>query len=255
MWKFKNKPPYIDNKPTATPRGEASKFSALKFVEIDILWVYYTITFGFSMFRHFWVINFQLLKLHCLAKDQWRGSVPEMRIWSILLIKSDSKWCIHLIKPRSHALIYTRYVNYTYMYNLHPGVKIYLLRVHMILKYFGPTREFILYFEKKTDFCRKPKYDLTFFMLSGQKGCFLIRPSSDGTYYGMVMSVRVSVRPSVRPTLRPSSLRPSIFRHFSPTCFDILSWNFAHDFVLMYYRSSSTLHQFLKELCLFVNLE
>ena len=25
-----------------------------------------------------------------------RGSVPEMRIWSILLIKSDLKWCIHL---------------------------------------------------------------------------------------------------------------------------------------------------------------
>ena len=48
------------------------------------------------------------------------------------------------------------------------------------------------------------------------------------------------------------------FPHFSPTCFDILSWNFAHDFVLMYYRSSwtvVTLRQFLKELCLFVNLE
>ena len=48
------------------------------------------------------------------------------------------------------------------------------------------------------------------------------------------------------------------FPHFSPTCFDILSWNFAHDFVLMCYRSSLsviTLHQFLKELCLFWNLE
>ena len=67
----------------------------------------------------------------------------------------------------------------------------------------------------------------------------------------MVMSVRVSVRPSVRS----SSAR---FPHFSPTCFDILSWNFAHNFVLMYYRSSLsviTLRQFLKELCLFVNYE
>ena len=86
-----------------------------------------------------------------------------------------------------------------------------------------------------------------------------IRPSSDGTYYGMVMSVRVSVRPSVRPSDSPSVRSPSAhFPHFSPTCFDILSWNFAHDFVLMYYRSSSTvvtLRQFLKELCLFVNLE
>ena len=63
--------------------------------------------------------------------------------------------------------------------------------------------------------------------------------------------------PSVLPvSVRPVSVRP--FPHFSPTCFDILSWNFAHDFVLMYYRSSLsviTLRQFLKELCLFVNLE
>ena len=81
--------------------------------------------------------------------------------------------------------------------------------------------------------------------------CLVIRPSSDGTYYGMVMSVRVSVRPAVRsPSAR--------FPNFSPTCFGILSWNFAHDFVLIYYRSSLsviTLRQFLKELCLFVNLE
>ena len=25
-----------------------------------------------------------------------KGSVPKMRIWSILLMKSDLKWCIHL---------------------------------------------------------------------------------------------------------------------------------------------------------------
>ena len=91
---------------------------------------------------------------------------------------------------------------------------------------------------------------------------FIIRPSSDGTYYGMVMSVRVSVRPTLRPSVR-LSVRPSVspsahFPHFSPTCFDILSWNFAHDFVLMYYRSSSTvvnLRQFLWELCHFWNFE
>ena len=123
-----------------------------------------------------------------------------------------------------------------------------------------------------------------------------IRPSSDGTYYGMVMSVRVSlrvsIRPSVRLSVRPVSVRPfsalfsymlwhielkfctwlcfdvlqikfdcrhfaSIFEgvmplcelrikvmcsfpHFSPTCFDILSSNFAYDFVSPYYRSSSS---------------
>ena len=143
---------------------------------------------------------------------------------------------------------------------------------------------------------------------TGYRGILIIfiRPSSDGTYYGMVKSVRVSIRVSVRPvSVRPFSALFSYmlwhielkfctwfcfnvlqikfechyfasifegvmplcelriweihsFPHFSPTCFDILSWNFAHDFVLMYYRSSSSvisLRQFLKELCLFWNLE
>ena len=48
------------------------------------------------------------------------------------------------------------------------------------------------------------------------------------------------------------------FPHFSLTYLDILSWNFADDLVLMYYRSSLSvviLRQFLKELCLFLNLE
>ena len=68
----------------------------------------------------------------------------------------------------------------------------------------------------------------------------------------------LSVRLSVRPTHRPSGSPSACFSHFSPTCFDIFSWNFAYDFVLMYYGSSSsvvTLHQFLKELCLFLNSE
>ena len=54
------------------------------------------------------------------------------------------------------------------------------------------------------------------------------------------LSVRPSDSPSVRPTLRPSGSPSARFPHFSPTCFDTLSWNFAHDFVLMYYRSSSS---------------
>ena len=48
------------------------------------------------------------------------------------------------------------------------------------------------------------------------------------------------------------------FRQFSLTCFDILSWNFAYDFVLLYYRSSLSvvnLRQFFWELCPFWNLE
>ena len=45
-------------------------------------------------------------QLHVLQREYYRsyivslitdeGLVPEMRIWSILLIKSDLKWCIYL---------------------------------------------------------------------------------------------------------------------------------------------------------------
>ena len=35
------------------------------------------------------------------------GSVPLMRIWSILLIKSDQKWCIHLSRS-----LFTFYNNF-----------------------------------------------------------------------------------------------------------------------------------------------
>ena len=48
------------------------------------------------------------------------------------------------------------------------------------------------------------------------------------------------------------------FPRFSLTCFYILNWNFAYDFVLLYYRSRSSvvnLRQFLWELCPFWNLE
>ena len=73
----------------------------------------------------------------------------------------------------------------------------------------------------------------------------------DVLWYG---DVRPSVRPSVRPGLRPS-VRPSVsFPHFSPTCFEILSWNFVYHFILMHVRSSSNVInfcQFLLELCPF----
>ena len=51
---------------------------------------------------------------------------------------------------------------------------------------------------------------------------------------------------------------PSQFSALSPTCFDILSWNFVCHFLLMNIRSSSSVvnfRQFLLELCPFWNLE
>ena len=67
-----------------------------------------------------------------------------------------------------------------------------------------------------------------------------------------------SIFEGVMPLLELRMLQIHSFPQFSPTCFDILSWNFTYDFVSLYYRSSSsvlTLRQFLKELCLFLNLE
>ena len=60
------------------------------------------------------------------------------------------------------------------------------------------------------------------------------------------------------PLLERRILEIHIFPHFPLTHFDILSWNFAYDFVLLYYRSSSTVvnfRQFLWELCPFWNVE
>ena len=53
-------------------------------------------TFGSSLF------NFLNFIVWLRITDE--GSVPEMRIWSILLIISDLKWCIHL--SRSLFLYY-----------------------------------------------------------------------------------------------------------------------------------------------------
>ena len=62
-------------------------------------------------------------------------------------------------------------------------------------------------------------------------------------------SVRPPVRVSVRPSVRHS------FPHFSPTCFEILSWNFVYHFIMMHVRASSNginFRQFLMELCPFL---
>ena len=68
----------------------------------------------------------------------------------------------------------------------------------------------------------------------------------DVLWYGDVRPfVRVSVRLSVHHS----------FPHFSPTCFDILIWNFVYHFIFMYVRSSSNainFRHFLQELCSFL---
>ena len=68
-------------------------------------------------------------------------------------------------------------------------------------------------------------------------------------FYCTTDQVRVSsIFVGVMPLLELRILKIHSFSHFSPTCFDILSWNFAYDFVSPYSRSSSSvvnLPQFL----------
>ena len=55
------------------------------------------ILFGFILIWHSMGIIFQLLKYDVWLRindDIDEGSVPEMRLCSILLIKSDLEWCI-----------------------------------------------------------------------------------------------------------------------------------------------------------------
>ena len=54
----------------------------------------------------------------------------------------------------------------------------------------------------------------------------------------------VSIFVGVMPLLELKILEIHSFPHFTLTCFDILSWNFAYDFVLLYYRSSSSVVNF-----------
>ena len=68
----------------------------LKLIEIVILWVYYTIPFGFSLFWHFRASLLNVWNYFVWLRITDEGSVPEMRIWSILLTISGLKWCIHL---------------------------------------------------------------------------------------------------------------------------------------------------------------
>ena len=66
----------------------------------------------------------------------------------------------------------------------------------------------------------------------------------------------LSIFDGVIPLLECRILKIHSFPHFSLTRFDILSWNFAYDFVLLYYRLSLSvlnLRWFLWELCPFGN--
>ena len=59
-------------------------FAVLKLIEIVIFWVYYTIPFGLNFFRHFRALFFNFFNYFLWLRITDEGSIPEMRIWSIL---------------------------------------------------------------------------------------------------------------------------------------------------------------------------
>ena len=90
----------------------ASKFSVSKLIEIVILWVSYAISFGLSLFWHFSDITFQLLKLpHFWLSFTDEGSVPEMRIWSIVFIKSDKNGVCILVEVSFYIVNFASCIN------------------------------------------------------------------------------------------------------------------------------------------------
>ena len=60
------------------------------------LWVHYTIPSGFSLFLALLGHHYPTFETTFWRRITDEGSVPEMRICSILLIKPDLKCCIHL---------------------------------------------------------------------------------------------------------------------------------------------------------------
>ena len=136
---------------------------------------------------------------------------------------------------------YAKYRGCIKVHKLRINWRKYVVWEHMLLKKTRKFQFFLVFYIKSQIRCPISFYTPVF--------------RQDVLWYG---EVRPSESPSVRPSDSPSGSPSARFPHFSPTCFDILSWNFAHDLLLLYYRASSnvvTLRQFLKELCLFVNLE
>ena len=62
----------------------------------NFCWFITPIHFGWNLFRHFGVSLFNFRNYFLWRRITDEGSVPEISIWSILLINSDLKWCIHL---------------------------------------------------------------------------------------------------------------------------------------------------------------
>ena len=106
-----------------------------------------------------------------------------------------------------------------------PAGPVNQLPIHVWCPPFDPRKPYLVYkfwYVVYTHSMFEHKCSLTWIhFLSYYTYCLrqylFIRPSSDGTYYGMVMNVHLGLRPSVRFSVRPSvrlTLRPPVFPTF-----------------------------------------
>ena len=87
-------------------------------MEIVILWVYYTIPFGFSLFRYFRHSLLTLLNYFVWLRITDEGSAPEMRIWSILLINLTKNGVYILVEVSFYITAYAHILSYLSYFHL-----------------------------------------------------------------------------------------------------------------------------------------
>ena len=111
---------------------------------------YYTIPVGFSFFRHFWALFFNFLNYFLWLRITDEGLIYEMRIWSILLMKPDLKWCMHLsISPYLYIVYYGKLYFKTESF---PTWKVFFLQNLSLLTFLLGFR----YWEKKEEMWLSP---------------------------------------------------------------------------------------------------
>ena len=104
-------------------------------------------------------------------------------------------------------------IKYTFSFKL----KIQQTRVHSMNPN-GKSFRYLVMKTIKTAYFEGLSFHTTLKLITNNMYCnVFIRPSSDGTYYGMVMSVRPGLHPTLRPSVRLSvrpGLRPPVFHTF-----------------------------------------
>ena len=117
----------------------ASKFTVLNWLKLQFCWFITPSLLALACFGTFWTSILNFLNYFVCLRITDEGSVPEMRIWSILLIKSDLKWCIHASDYKS--LLILRKLKVVVLYSLASGCSWH----HILNKQLYRTSEYLAF--------------------------------------------------------------------------------------------------------------